>query len=106
MEDKEFQQKLDKIVSKEPSKFIEESNLRVIAREYSERHQDVSGNLGKYLVSAVFIDGYQTAQKQMYTEEDMKKAIMFGADGMYGWQMGEKGYTDNQVKRFLETFKK
>jgi hypothetical protein len=76
MEDKEFQQKLDKIVSKEPSKFIEESNLRVMAKEYSERHQDVSGNLGKYLVSAVFIDGYQTAQKQMYTEEEVIRLLV------------------------------
>jgi hypothetical protein len=76
MEDKKFQQKLDKIVSKEPSKFIEESNLRVMAREYSERHQDVSGNLGKYLVSAVFIDGYQTAQKQMYTEEEVIRLLV------------------------------
>ena len=41
-----------------------------------------------------------------YSEEDMKKAIKFGADGMYGWQMGEEGYTDNQIKRFLETFNK
>lgn len=76
MKDKEFQQKLDKIVSKEPSKFIEESDLRVMAREYSERHQDVSGNLGKYLVSAVFIDGYQTAQKQMYTEEEVIRLLV------------------------------
>jgi len=76
MEDKEFQQKLDKIVSKEPSKFIEESSLRVMAKEYSERHQDVSGNLGKYLVSAVFIDGYQTAQKQMYTEEEVIRLLV------------------------------
>lgn len=48
--------------------------------------------------------GFQK-QEQMYNEEDMKKAIKFGADGMYGWQMGEEGYTDNQIKRFLETFK-
>ena len=45
-------------------------------------------------------------QEQMYNEEDMEKAIKFGADGMYGWQMGEEGYYVNQVKRFLETFKK
>lgn len=101
-----LEEKLDRIVSKEPSKFWEESNLRDIAKKYSERHQDVSGKLGNYLVSAVFIDGYQTAKEQMYNEEDMKKAIMFGAGGLYGWQMGEEGYTDNQIKRFLKTFKK
>ena len=103
--EKTFEEKLDKIVSKETSKFWEESNLRVMAREYSKRHQDVSSELGKYLVRTVFADGYQTAKEQMYSEEDMKKAIKFGADGMYGWQMGEEGYDVNQIKRFLETFK-
>lgn len=32
-------------------------NLKEESIEYSERHQDVSGVLGKYLVSAVFQDG-------------------------------------------------
>jgi hypothetical protein len=59
------------------------------------------------------IQGYLSANleniellKRSYSEEDMKEAIMFGANGMYGWQMGEEGYTDNQIKRFLKTFKK
>ncbi|WP_296683628.1 hypothetical protein [Flavobacterium sp.] len=45
-------------------------------------------------------------QQRGYSEEDMKEAIMFGVNGMYGWQIGEEGYTNNQIKRFLETFKK
>ena len=49
--------------------------------------------------------GFQK-QEESYSEEDMREAIMFGANGMYGWQMGEEGYTDNQIKRFLKTFKK
>jgi glutaredoxin len=119
--------------------FDKQETLEEAAEIYSERHQDVSGTLGRYLVGAVFKDGakwqkeqftieeqhighsideldksyikgfnegsaYQ--QERMYSEEDMEKAIKFGADGMYGWQMGEEGYYVNQVKRFLETFKK
>jgi hypothetical protein len=44
--------------------------------------------------------------EEMYSEEDMKKAIKFGAFGMYGYQMGEEGKEVNQIKTFLETFKK
>ena len=51
-------------------------------------------------------DTVDMKQETSYSEEDMREAIMFGANGMYGWQMGEEGYTDNQIKRFLKTFKK
>ena len=45
------------------------------------------------------------AQQQGYSEEDMKEAIMFGVNGLYGYQIGGEGYIDNQIKRFLEQFK-
>ena len=48
--------------------------------------------------------GTEWQQERMYTEEDMIKAIKFGSDGMYGWQLGEEGYTVNQIERFLKTF--
>ena len=50
--------------------------LEEAAKEYSERHLDVSGNLGKYLVKAVFQDGGKWEQEQdknKYSEEDMKQ---------------------------------
>jgi hypothetical protein len=52
-----------------------------------------------------FIEGAKWQAKRMYSEEDMKKAIKFGLDGLYGYQMGEDGYFDNQVKRFLKEIK-
>ncbi len=60
----------------------------------------------RWTLKEIFIDGAKWQQERSYSEEDMEKAIKFGADGMYGWQMGEEGYYVNQVKRFLETFKK
>jgi hypothetical protein len=42
-----------------------ETELEEVAKGYSERHQDVSGNLGKYLVGAVFQDGAEWQQEQI-----------------------------------------
>ena len=53
--------------------------LEQAAKEYAEMHLDVSGNLGKYLVKAVFQDGAQWQQERMYTEEHMKHAYTQGA---------------------------
>lgn len=55
-----------------------------------------------------FISGAKWQQEQdnnKYSEQDIIKAIKFGANGMYGYQIGEEGCFDNQVKRFLEQFK-
>ena len=51
------------------------------------------------------IEKLMAEKKLMYSEEDMIKAIYFGAGGMYGYQIEEEGYDVNQIKRFLETFK-
>ena len=48
-----------------------QETLEEAAKGYSERHQDVSGNLGRYLVSAVFQDGAKWQAERMYSEEDM-----------------------------------
>jgi len=47
----------------------------------------------------------QEQDKNKFSEEDMVKAIDFGANGMYGYQIGKEGYTINQIKKFLEQFK-
>jgi len=52
--------------------------LEEAAKEYSERHLDVSGNLGKYLVKVVFQDGVKWEQEQdknKYSEEEVKHII-------------------------------
>ncbi len=54
---------------------MEKETLEEAAKGYSERHQDVSGNLGKYLVSAVFQDGAKWQQERMYSEEEVKQII-------------------------------
>jgi hypothetical protein len=33
----------------------------------------------------------------------MKKAIQFGWSGMYGYEPGEEGTTENQMKRFIQS---
>jgi len=48
-----------------------QETLEETAKGYSERHQDVSGNLGKYLVSAVFQDGAKWQAERMYSEEEV-----------------------------------
>ena len=53
--------------------------LEQAAKEYAEMHLDVSGNLGKYLVKAVFQDAAQWQAERMYTDEDVKHAYTQGA---------------------------
>ena len=52
-----------------------QETLEEAAKGYSERHQDVSGNLGKYLVSAVFQDGANWQAERMYSEEEVYKLL-------------------------------
>jgi hypothetical protein len=51
------------------------------------------------------IEKLMAEKKLMYSKEDMIKAIKFSAYGLYGWQIREQGYFDEQVKRFLKTLK-
>ena len=64
---------------------MKKETLEEVAKGYSERHQDVSGNLGKYLVSAVFQDGAKWQQERMlkfildednYTEEELESSCI------------------------------
>ena len=57
----------DALVKKNKKK----ETLEEAAKGYSERHQDVSENLGKYLVSAVFQDGAKYQAERMYSEEEV-----------------------------------
>ena len=50
-----------------------QETLEDAAEKYGNTHQDVSEDLGKYLVKAVFQDGAKWQQERMYSE-----AIEFG----------------------------
>lgn len=58
---------------------MKQETLKKVAEGYSERHQDVSGNLGKYLVSAVFQDGAKWQAERSYSDGDMMFAYEQGA---------------------------
>lgn len=86
-----------------------QETLKEVAKEYAENEiKDRGTDDDKLICSIDFIAGakwQQEQDKKRYSEEDMIKAIYFGAGGMYGYQIGEEGYDINQIKRFLETFK-
>jgi hypothetical protein len=44
-----------------------------VAEKYSEIHQDVSGTLGRYLVSTIFQDGANWQAERMYSEDEVYK---------------------------------
>lgn len=99
-------------ISKEQAELFEETGTRVVLSDkdiymgipYWLKETDEE-YVYEYLMVEQLPDDIRNEQPR-YTEEDMKKAIKFGADGMYGWQISEEGYDVNQIKRFLETFKK
>jgi len=53
-----------------------------------------------------FIDGAKWMQGRMYSEDDIRNAIIFGLDGMYGLQWGKIGQTDKQMDKYLKQLKK
>ena len=55
---------------------MKKETIKEAAKEYAEMHQDVSGDLGKYLVKAVFQDGAQWQQKRMYSKKDMEDSFV------------------------------
>jgi hypothetical protein len=77
------------------------TELEEAAKGYSGRHQDVSENLGKYLVSAVFQDGanYQAERmySRMYSDEEVLE-LLLSRPGPY--------LTDEEIKEWFEQFKK
>ena len=57
---------------------MKQDQLEQAAKEYAEMHLDVSGNLGKYLVKAVFQDGGKWEQEQdkdKFSEEQVLEMI-------------------------------
>ena len=81
--------------------------LEEAAKEYSERHLDVSGNLGKYLVKAVFQDGGKWEQEQdknKYSEEEVS-GLVCNIIGEYGKHYGIM-IDGAKLNELFEQFKK
>jgi hypothetical protein len=49
-----------------------------LGENYSRMHQDVSGSLGRYLVSACYQDGYETAFDKMFTLDEARELFRKG----------------------------
>ena len=71
--------------------FEKHSNNTSLAAGYYDYMMDEVG----FKEASLEINKWQ--QERSYSEEDMRKAIMFGLDGMYGYQWGKEGQTDNQI---------
>lgn len=93
---------------------MKEDPLEEAAKKYAEIHLDVSGNLGKYLVKAVFQDGAKYQQERSYSEEDMISFANFKTSNLMthcdkkGMYLGTKVVLEiwfNQFKK-NEIFKK
>ena len=53
-EDKYFEQKIEELI---PIELPSDEEIKEAANEYLTMHEDVSDKLGKYVVSAIHIDG-------------------------------------------------
>jgi len=75
----------------------------VAVRKYS---LDIWAEEESLIRKLAFSNGAKYMQEKMFSEEDMRKAIIFGLDGMYGFQWGKQGQTENQINKYLKQFKK
>ena len=90
-----------------PKEELKQDPLEEAAKEYSERHLDVSGNLGKYLVKAVFQDGGKWEQEQdknKYSEEEAGE-LAYNIIGEYGKHYGIM-IDGEKLNELFEKFKK
>ena len=87
------------IFSKEEPK--QETTLEEVAERYANMHQDVSEELGTYLVKAVFQDGakwQQEQDKKLYSEEDL--------DAFRKFMIQEQNFSKSCLDVFVKQFKK
>jgi len=99
MTPKEKQKKLITEIMNEDAKDglydVKEDDVEKLAEHYSNMMEDVSDKLGKYLVKSVFIDGYNKAKENTYTEEQVRfiicKSFLLGVDrGEYSKELEDK----------------
>jgi hypothetical protein len=79
----------------------EEETLEEAAEMYSNSHQDVSGELGKYLVKAVFQDGAKWQAERLDTYDEMR-TIAYNA-----YCLGQlDNPTEGKFNKWIQKFKK
>jgi hypothetical protein len=95
MKQETLEEKLDKIVSKEPSKFFAESNERAkiheAATNYSNKKhssKDLIADTDWYEAWLGFRNGAKWQQEQSYSEEDMKSFGDWCRNGLLNTEYG------------------
>jgi hypothetical protein len=87
------------------------TELEESAENYSENWEEINSSLSFDYMTPIevskldFFNGAKWMQERMYSEEDMREAILFGSYGMYGYQWGKEGETENQISKYLKEFK-
>jgi hypothetical protein len=84
---------------------MNKETLKDAAEKYSKRHQDVSGTLGKYLVSAVFQDGANWQCERMYSEEEVDLLVNELINQFTNWS-GSYVYRDKLIEIYEQLKKK
>ena len=84
------------------SKMVED-DVEKLAEHYSTQMEDVSDNLGKYLVKAVYIDGYNKAKENTYTEEQVREAIDMATTSKYDYKLNF--YSSDEIIQSLKSKK-
>jgi hypothetical protein len=74
--------------------------------DYAERTARAFDNDNYKALMQLVIEGAKYMEEQMFSKEDMREAIIFGVDGMYGYQWGKEGETENQINKYLQELKK
>jgi hypothetical protein len=80
--------------------------LEEAAEKYAHNYFEMHDTNHYKALKQGFEAGAKYMQKRMYSEEEMREAIIFGLDGMYGYQWGKEGETNNQINKYLEELKK
>jgi hypothetical protein len=80
---------------------MKKETLEEAAEMYSNSHQDVSGELGKYLVKAVFQDGAKWQAERLDTYDEMR-TIAYNA-----YCLGQlDNPTEGKFNEWIQQFKK
>ena len=107
-----FNKSLEELAEKEYPKLIIENPS---CNGYNEpKHIDINEECRNAFMEGVksdkakdyWFDIFKKNKEKMYSEEDMREAIIFGLNGMYGYQWGKEGQTENQINKYLQELKK
>jgi hypothetical protein len=82
---------------------VYQTHLRAFLQGVTHSHKEISDNaINRFRTWFSQQPELQAAQSdKKWTDEDMRMAIQFGLDGMYGYKLDDEGYTINQMNRYL-----